>query len=196
MKKGSTAVETLSDGEIVEMYWRRDEQAIRETDNKYGKYLQSVAFNIVNDECDRDECLSDTYVGAWNSIPPERPVMLKAFLTTIMRRVAISKYRAGKRQKRVTSELSVSLSEVIDFIEDGEDPYTEHQTKELGELITSFVRSLSKRRMYIFMSRYYVARPISEIASLLGCSESTVHKEIAAIKRDLKEKLESEGYYV
>ena len=90
--------------------------------------------------------------------------------------------------------MTLSLSEVEDFISDHDDMHTEIEAKELGQLISNFVRSLSDRRMYIFMSRYYVARPIKEIARLLKCSESTVHKEIAAIKHDLKEKLEKEGY--
>ena len=90
----------------------------------------------------------------------------------------------------------MSLSEVEDFIAGDEDMYSEIDAKELGRVISAFVRSLSERRMYIFMSRYYVARPIKEIAHLLGCSESTVNKEIAAIKCDLKEKLEKEGYFL
>ncbi len=194
MELQSKASAAISDWQIVELYWQRDEQAIKETDKKYGKYLLAVAYNIVHDTSDSEECLNDTYVGAWNSIPPARPNVLKAFLAAIMRRTAIDCYKAGKRQKRVASELAVSLSEVEDFISDGDDVYSETEAKELGRIISDFVRSLSERRMYIFMSRYYVARPIKEIARLLGCSESTVNKEIAVIKRDLKEKLEKEGY--
>ncbi len=187
---------TMSDERIVELYWQRDEQAIKETDIKYRKFLLSVAYNIVNDTSDSEECLNDTYIGAWNSIPPARPTLLQAFLATIMRRTAIDRYKARKRQKRIVSELTVSLSEVEDFIADDYDIYFEADTKELGRAISDFVRSLSDRRMYIFMSRYYFARPIKEIAKLLECSESTVNKEIAAIKCDLKEKLEKEGYSV
>lgn len=184
---------TMSDEQIVALYWQRDEQAIRETDIKYKKFLLSVAYNILYDICDSEECLNDTYIGAWNSIPPARPVLLQAFLATIMRRTAIDCYKAKKRQKRIVSELTVSLSEVEDFISD-DDMYSQTDAKELGRVISDFVRSLSDRRMYIFMSRYYIARPIKEIARLLGCSESTVNKEIAAIKCDLKEKLKKEGY--
>ena len=183
----------MSDEQIVELYWQRDERAIKETDIKYKKFLLSVAYNIVHDTFDSEECLSDTYIGAWNSIPPAKPTLLQAFLVTIMRRTAIDCYKARKRQKRIASELTVSLSEVEDFIAD-DDMYSETDAKELGRVISDFVRSLSDRRMYIFMSRYYVARPINEIAKLLGLSESTVNKEIAAVKRDLKEKLEKEGY--
>ena len=184
---------TMSDEQIVELYWQRDEQAIKETDAKYKRFLLSVAHNIVHDTADEEECLNDTYVGAWNSIPPARPSFLQAFLATIMRRTAIDCYKARKRQKRVVSEMTVSLSELEDFISE-DDMYSETDARELGRVISDFVRSLSERRMYIFMSRYYVARPIKEIAKALSCSESTVNKEIAAIKRDLKEKLEKEGY--
>jgi len=193
MELQTKATATMSDELIVELYWQRDEQAIRQTDIKYRKFLLSVAYNIVHDTLDCEECLNDTYIGAWNSIPPARPTLFQAFLATIMRRTAIDCYKAKKRQKRIASELTVSLSEVEDFI-DGTD--SEADAKELGRIISEFVRSLPDRRMYIFMSRYYFARPIKEIARLLGCSESTVNKEIAAIKRDLKEKLEKEGYSI
>jgi RNA polymerase sigma-70 factor (ECF subfamily) len=182
----------LSDEEIIALYWDRDEQAISRTDEKYKKFLLSVAFNIVFDDQDCEECLNDTYIDAWNSMPPSKPALLQAFLATIMRRTAIDCYKARKRQKRVASELTVSLSELEEIIADDSDSSAE--TDELARLLSDFVRLLPDRRMYIFMSRYYFARPIGEIASLLGCSESTVNKEIAAIKRELKEKLMKEGY--
>ena len=187
---------TMSDVQIVELYWQRNEQAIKETDIKYKKFLLSVAYNIVHDTCDSEECLNDTYIGAWNSIPPARPTLLQSFLATIMRRTAIDCYKARKRQKRIASELTVSLSEVEDFIAYDDDMYSETDAKELGRVISDFVRSLPDRRMYIFMSRYYFARPIKEIAKLLDCSESTVNKEIAFIKCELKEELEKEGYSI
>ena len=183
----------MSDEQIVELYWQRDEQAIQETDIKYKRFLLSIAYNILHDICDSEECLNDTYIGAWNSIPPARPILLQAFLATIMRRTAIDCYKAKKRQKRIASELTVSLSEVEDFLSE-DDMYSQTEAQELGRVISDFVRSLSDRRMYIFMSRYYVARSIKEIARLLDCSESTVNKEIATIKRDLKHKLKKEGY--
>ena len=184
----------MSDEQIVELYWRRDERAIRETDRKYQHFLLTVAHNILRDAQDCEECLNDTYLEAWNAIPPTRPKVLQAFLATIMRRTAIDCYKRKKRQKRIDSELTVALSEVEEFWADGSDPAAELDAHELGRVISEFIRALPKRRMYIFMSRYYTARPIGEIARLLGCSESTVNKEIAAIKRDLKEKLEKEGY--
>ena len=196
MKLHGKPMDVVSDEKIVELYWQRDENAIKETDIKYKRYLMSVAYNIVYDIGDCEECLNDTYIGAWNAMPPARPTLLQAFLATIMRRTAVDCYKAKKRQKRVASELTVCLDEVSEFIADGEDVHTTLEAKELGRIISDFVRSLSKRRMYIFMSRYYFARPVKQIAALLGCSESTVAKEIAFIKKELREKLHKEGYSV
>ena len=185
---------TMSDEQIVELYWQRDEQAIKETDIKYKKFLLSVEMNIVHDMCDSEECLNDTYIDAWNAIPPARPVALQAFLGSIMRRTAIDRFRANKRQKRIASEFTVSLSELEDFIADEGDMTAEIETKELAKSISNFVRSLPDRQMLIFVSRYYIADPISTISKELGCSVSTVKREIEAIKIGLKKHLESEGY--
>ena len=184
----------MSDEKIVDLYWQRDEQAIKETDIKYKKFLLSVAMNIVHDMCDSEECLNDTYIGTWNAIPPARPVALQAFLGSIMRRTAIDRFRANKRQKRIASEFTVSLSEIEDFIADDGDMTAEIETKELAKSISNFVRSLPDRQMFIFVSRYYIADPISTISKELGCSVSTVKREIEAIKIGLKKHLESEGY--
>ena len=185
----------MSDGEIIELYFRRDERAISETDAKYGKYLFSVAYNVVHDRLDCEECLNDTYLDAWNTIPPERPAVLKAFLAIIMRRRAIDRYKAEKRKKRIPSELTVSLSE-LEFTLSDDTPQSELDAIELSDAISVFVRLLPERRAYIFMSRYYVARPIREIANKLCVSESTINKELAAIRQDLRKMLEGEGYFI
>jgi RNA polymerase sigma-70 factor (ECF subfamily) len=129
-------------------------------------------------------------------MPPERPDALKAFLTTIMRRTAVNRYNYNNRKKRVPSEMTVSLSEIEGCVSDGIGVSDEFNAEELGRLISAFVRALPDRRRYIFMSRYYVAQPIETIASELGVSRSTVNKEIAAIKADLKNLLEGEGFNV
>ena len=194
MELQTKANSVMSDEKIVNLYWQRDEQAIKETDIKYKKFLLSVAMNIVHDMCDSEECLNDTYIGTWNAIPPARPVALQAFLGSIMRRTAIDRFRANKRQKRIASEFTVSLSEIEDFIADDGDMTAEIETKELAKTISNFVRSLPDRQMFIFVSRYYIADPISTISKELGCSVSTVKREIEAIKIGLKKHLESEGY--
>ena len=196
MELQTNRTSVMSDEKIVELYWQRDEQAIKETDIKYKKFLLSVAMNIVHDMCDSEECLNDTYIGTWNAIPPARPVALQAFLGSIMRRTAIDRFRANNRQKRIASEFAVSLSELEDFIADDGDMTAEIETKELAKSISNFVRSLPDRQMFIFVSRYYIADPISTISKELGCSVSTVKREIEAIKIGLKKQLESEGYIV
>ncbi len=194
MERQKERPSVLSDEKIVELYWQRDEQAIKETDIKYKNFLLSVANNIVHDVRDSEECLNDTYVGAWNAIPPARPTLLQAFLATIMRRTAINRFNANKRQKRIASEYSVSLSELEDYISDKSNTEAEAETNELSRIISNYVRSLSDRQIYIFVSRYYICDSVSKISDSLGCSTSTVKRELEAIRQGLKKRLESEGY--
>ena len=196
MELQTKANSVMSDEKIVDLYWQRDEQAIKETDIKYKKFLLSVAMNIVHDMCDSEECLNDTYIGAWNAIPPARPVLLQSFLATIMRRAAINRFNANKRQKRIASEFSVSLSDIEDFIADEGAMQAEFEAKELAKTISNYVRSLPDRQMYIFVSRFYIADSLATISKELGCSVSTIKREIEAIKIGLKNQLESEGYIV
>jgi len=183
----------MSDEDIIELYFQRDERAISETDRKYKNYLLAIADNILNSRSDSEECLNDTYLGAWNAIPPERPRVLQAFLSVIMRRSAFNKYKSNRREKRVPHELVDSLSEIGDFA-DGDDILSELEAENLRRIINDFVRGLPERRRYIFVSRYYFSRTVPEVTRALSCSESTVHKEIAKIKKELREKLEGEGY--
>ncbi len=185
----------LPDSDIIDMYWDRNESAIDETDYKYRKYLFSVAYNILYVREDCEECLNDTYMGAWGAMPPERPTYLKAFLTVIIRRISINRYNEKRREKRVPSNMTESLDELENMIFDDRDEY-EERAEQLGRVISEYLRSLSKRQRYIFMSRYYVAEPIEKIAGELGVSRSTVNKEIAVIKDGLRAALEKEGYKV
>ena len=196
LQSKQTARTPMDDDKIVELYWERDEKAIEETDFKYKKYLFSIAYNVVYDRLDCEECLNDTYLGAWNAIPPTKPSVLKAFLTTITRRIAIKRYHSNLKQSVIPSEMTVSLSELEDFVADDGDVDSEFDAERLGRVISDFVRSLSERRQFIFMSRYYVSDPIDTIASDLSLSRSMVKKELAAIRSALKEKLESEGYSI
>ena len=186
----------LDDEKIIELYWERNEQAIGETDFKYKNYLFVIAYNILNDKLDCEECLNDTYLGAWNSIPPSRPYALKAFLTVIMRRTAIKKYHTKSRTRVIPSELTVSFSEIEAFVSGEEDIEADFDADKLGQTISDFIRSLAPRRQFIFMSRYYTADSIDVIAKNLNLSRSMVNKELAAIRNALKETLEKEGYSV
>ena len=180
----------LSDDEIIALYWSRDEKAITETDFKYKKYLLTVAYNIVQLQPDCEECLNDTYLAAWNAMPPAMPRVLKAFLTTITRRNAINRYHKNLRH----SEMTVALSELEDILADSQDVAAELDTKELGRIISDFLRQLPRRQRFIFISRYYMAEPIDAIAKELHLSRSMVNKDLATVRRSLRKKLESEGY--
>ena len=183
----------LPDEEIIELYWKRDEKGIEQTDKKYGKYLYVIAYNIVHDRLDCEECLNDTYLGAWNQIPPQRPNVFQVFLSRIMRNIAVDKLRYNTAAKRVPSEMMVSLSELDECMTS--DPTVEEElaTKELGLLLNAYLRKLNDREQFIFVCRYYYADKIAAIASMLQTSEATIFRELSAIREGLKEHLEKEG---
>lgn len=182
----------LSDEEIIGLYFERQESAISETDNKYGRYLYTIAFNILNNNEDSEECLNDTYLKTWNAIPPANPGILRAFLAKIMRTTALDRYDAMKRRKRIPPDMRTSLSELEGLISDTSDDSPE----EIGRIITEYLDGISDRRMYIFMSRYFFVKSIREISEKLGCSESTVNKELSHIRKELRDKLVKEGIEV
>ena len=187
------AREHMPDSEIIDLYWKRDERAILETDNKYGKYLYVIAYNIVHDRMDCEECLDDTYLGAWNSIPPHRPNVFQVFLSRIMRNIAVDKLRAASAAKRVPSEMMVSLSEIGESLIEPPTMDEELAIARMSELLNSFVRSLNDREQFIFVCRYYYADKIDSIASMLRVGEATVYRELADIRRRLEKYLKEEG---
>ena len=184
---------TMSDEKIVDLYWQRDEQAIKETDIKYKRFLLSLANNIVHDMCDSEECLNDTYIGAWNSIPPARPVLLQSFLATIIRRTAINCFNANKRQKRIVSEYTVSLSELEDFIADEGDMNAEMETKELAKLISDFLKNLPATERKIFILRYYYFYSLADISERFGFSQSKTASMLHRTRKKILAYLGKEG---
>ena len=196
LQNNDAARTSVSDKRIIELYWARDEKAILETDRKYGRYLYTVAYNVVHDRQDCEECLNDTYLSTWDSIPPIRPQVLKAFITVIMRRTAINLYHSRSKKRVVPSEMTVSLGELEGCLSYEQSGGGDFSAEQLGGVISEFLRSLSERRRFIFMSRYYVAEPIDSIASTLGLSRSTINKELSTIRALLRETLEREGYKI
>ena len=185
----------LSDDEVVELYFKRDERAIQETDRKYRDFLISVAYRIINDHLDCEECLNDTYLSIWNSVPPTRPSPLKSFAAAIMRRKALDRYRQKNSQKRIPPALIGSLSDFEYFLSD-ESIDDEINKNDLARLMSDFVKGLPERRRYVFVTRYYMGQTVAEISQALGCSSSLVNKEINEIKRELTEILTEEGFIV
>ncbi len=190
-----TAKTPLDDKIIIDLYWDRDERAIEETDFKYKKYLVTIIYNVVGDKNDCEECLNDTYLGAWNAMPPNMPESLKAFLCVIARRCAIKRYHKNSKKSVVPSEMTSSLTELESCLSE-DDGMNEFDAEQLGHVISNFVRGLPERRQFIFISRYYVAEPIDKIAKDLNLSVSTVNKELASIRIALKQRLEREGYLI
>ena len=183
-------VRILSDDEIIALYWARNENAIKHTDDKYRAYLLKIANNILKDMQDSEECLNDTYLSAWNTIPPERPYLLKAFLAAIIRNQSLMVGRRQKAQKRAAMSQAVSLSELEDVLADVRETDDAHM---LAAVIESYIARLDKDQRYIFLGRYYFGKSIDDIASEMGVSRSKVSKQIAYIKQTLREKLQEEG---
>lgn len=184
------------DAGIVDLYWQRDENAIRLTELKYKNYLLTVAYHIVHDSLDCEECLNDTYLGAWNAMPQARPDCLRAFLTTIMRRTAVNRYHSKQKKGNVPSEMTVALAEVEDILTENQPLGNEFDAHHFGALVSEYLRALPERDRYIFMSRYYAVNTVDRIAGELFLSRSTVNKTLARIRAGLKEKLEKEGYAI
>ena len=188
----------VDDEIIIDLYWQRDENAILETDRKYGKYLYVIAYNILRDSMDCEECLNDTYLGTWNAIPPERPSPLQVFLSKIMRNTALARYRKNTADKRVPSEMTVALEELEKYMPYNDQTLSaeeEYYVYQLSRSLNDFLKSLPKKQCLIFICRYYCCDRISEIARLLGISERTVYRELGDVKEKLKKHLEKEGYF-
>lgn len=182
------------DEDIVDLYWQRDETAIRETDRKYGRYLFTISYNVLHDRMDCEECVNDTYLGAWNSIPPTRPQFLQVFLSKIIRNISVNRYKKNTAGKRIPSELTVSLDELHEGINYDGFSDDEFATHELGRILNQYIVTLTDRQEFIFVCRYYYSDRIADIATMLQVSENTVNRELASIRQGLRERLEKEGY--
>lgn len=193
-RTGQNAV--IADEQIIELYWQREEKAIQETDKKYGQFLFRIAYNILHDRLDCEECQNDTYLGVWNAIPPTRPVVFPAFITQIMRRIAINKYKEKTCKKNIPLEMTVSIEDVTDILHNDSSVEAEYEAEEVGKIINDYVRDLSERQRYIFIDRFYLAEPVELIANDLSISVPTVYREIEKIKQGLKLYLERNEVYI
>jgi len=191
-----TPTSALPDEEIIELYWKRSESAIKETDKKYHSYLYTIAYNIVHDETESGDCLNDTYLTTWNKIPPARPNVFRAFLTKILRNSAVDKFRRNSVKRRIPSEMIISLEELENSIEYTEITEREAATAYVAEILNDFLKTLSPRSEFIFVCRYFFCDSIKDIAKMLVLSESTIMRELSSIKGELKATLSKEGYSV
>lgn len=184
----------FSDEQIIELFFARDEEAIKNVDVKYGNYLYTIAVNILTDCEDCEECKNDTYLALWNNIPPNRPRNFKAYIAKIIRNISINRYKEKMRQKRIPSEYTASLEELAECIPDEHDVESTYDAKHLQQVVNSFVQSLSHRKRYIFICRYFCGDPVDVIAGSLKISGSMVFYELSHIRKQLKIVLEKEGF--
>lgn len=178
----------VKDGEIIEMFFERSEQAIEELNNKYGKICRSLSYNIVNNRQDAEECVNDAYLGVWNAIPPARPDPLSAYLCKIVRNISLNLYwrrEAGKRGGRYT----VALGELEACIADPNTVEAEVEARELAFIIGRFLDTLTLENRVIFMRRYWFSDSYRDIAGLVGLTEKNVSVRLARIRGKMKKYL-------
>ena len=184
----------MQDEEIVAMFLERDERAVGECREAYGRYLLKTAYNILGDTLDSEEALSDALMGVWNAIPPNRPDDLKTFLLKILRRSAIDILRTKSREKRRASEYAVSLDELSEIIPGGDDPEDQVEARDLGRVINGWLLDLNDEQRNIFVLRYYFAEPIAEISKKLSVSDEKVKSILFRLRKKLRARLEKECY--
>lgn len=184
----------MEDQQILALYWRRSEGAIVETAEKYGAYCRTIAYNILRNDEDSEECVNDTYLRAWETIPPQCPNNLGAFLGKIARNVSIDRYRHATAEKRGGSELTLALDELKFCVPDENgDPFDQVM---LSDLWNRFLASLPAQQRRIFMRRYWYVSSVREIADAYGMSESRVKMSLLRSRKRLKAFLEREGITV
>ena len=184
----------MEDKHIVELYWERSECAISETDAKYGGYLSSISYQILQNREDAQECVNDTYHDAWNNMPPHRPSILSTFLGKITRRISIDRWRKHQAAKRGGGEIPLVLDELKDCVAGTYDVEMEVERRELIERINSFLRSLPEIERSVFMCRYWYMDSISSIAGQFGFSQSKAASMLHRTRGKLRAVLEKEGY--
>ena len=180
---------------IIELYFARYEQAVAETDAKYGRLLFKLAYNILGNIEDSRECVSDTYFTAWNQIPPTRPQRLLPYLGRITRCLALNRYDYLTAQKR-NSELTLQLSELEDCLSGTDSPELQYESGELAGAISAFLRTQSADARNIFIRRYWFSDSIAQIAERFQISESKVKTTLFRTRNRLRKYLEGEGYRI
>ena len=183
----------MEDEKIVMLYWERDENAIRETEQKYGKYCYTIAYNILHSREDSDECVNDTWSGAWDAMPPEKPTKLQSFLARITRNIAIDRLRYDVAQKR-GAEVESAIDEYWECIPNKDAPIEDEFL--LKQAINGFLATLDIRTRVIFMRRYWYSMSVKDIASGMHLSESHVSVILHRTRSKFRDHLTKGGIFV
>ena len=186
----------MEDSQIVQLYWDRDETAIPETADKYGRYGTAISLNIVGSPEDAEECVNDTWLSAWNSIPPQRPAALAAFLGKITRNLSLNMYKHRKAEKRGGGGLDAVFDELGECVSGKDDPEQSADMHELADAINSFLDTLPDEKKSLFISRYWYTDSIPEIAVRYGMKKGAVSTALSRMRSDLRLFLSERGYMV
>lgn len=186
----------MEDSQIVGLYWDRDEAAIEQTQIKYEKYLSKIAYNILADQEDTLESVNDTYLAAWNSMPPHKPDILSTYLGKLTRRISVDLFRKKTSHKRGAGEYALSLEELGDCCTGGDATSQEVEAKLLAEAIAKYLQTQSWEIQHVFVGRYYYMDSVRDIAGYCHISESKVKILLYRARQGLKTWLEREGFVI
>ena len=178
----------IDDEKIIQMFFERSEQAIRELDNKYGKFFLKLSYNIVNSRQDAEECVNDAYLGAWKAIPPARPNPLLSYIVKIVRNISLNIYWRKEAAKR-NSHCTIALEEIEACIADQKTVEDEIEAKELVRIIENFLDTLTVENRIIFMRRYWFFDNYKDIAELVGLTEKNISVRLTRIRKKMKQYL-------
>ena len=186
----------MEDYQIIDLYWNRSENAISETAKKYGAYCRAIAYGILHSREDAEESVNDTWLGAWNSMPPHRPNILSSFLGRITRNLALNTHRNRSTQKRGGGEVVLALEELTECVPAPGDVQDALDARELGRVIQKFLETQPRRERNIFLRRYFGLEPIPVIADRHGITEVNARKILTRVRNKLRDYLTKEGYIV
>ena len=185
----------MDDSRIIELYWQRNSDAIAASEERYGAYCRAISARILHSPEDVEECVNDTWLRAWNTIPPQRPQSLKLFLGRITRNLSFNRWQEQAAAKRGGQETALVLDELAECLESETDVEDEVLFRELRACIRSFVRSLPEREGGVFARRYFFAEPVAAIARQYGMTENHVMVMLSRTRRKLKKRLSKEGFF-
>ena len=184
----------MEDARIVQLYWDRSEQAIQETDTKYGRYCYAIAYNILENSEDSEESVSDTYMAAWKAMPPKRPTALALFLGKITRNLSINRWRTRNTNKRGGGQLVLALDELAECADKRQNVEDQYTYQEILSTVNDFLGSLPEMERDLFLRRYWFLDSIADIAQSFQFSQSKVATTLHRTRLKLRKKLEKEGY--
>ena len=186
----------MEDREIIGLDWDRKEEALTESDKKYGRLCRSVAYHILNSHEDSEECVNDTWLRAWNAMPPDRPGVLSAFFSRITRNLSLDRFKASRARKRGGGQLPLALDELGECIAGPQSVEEETALRELTRILDRFLRTLPERECCNFLRRYWYVDSTREIAQRYHMAEGSVKSSLYRTRQKLKAVLQREGVAV